>query len=133
TEPPPDPPWVLGMWGASCWYCRKGLRILVPMAQEIGVPFVALHTPEFPDDEAEGFPERVLEEIGLPIGDARRLPPPGRPRLDRAGDDALLAHLPRGRSGSPHDLRARRIRRRSRLDARPLPRRRGGGAARRRP
>lgn len=68
TVPPPPPPWVVGMWGASCWYCKKGLRDLVPIAAEIGVPFVALHVPEFPEDEAPGFPERVLEELGLPLG-----------------------------------------------------------------
>jgi len=68
TDPPPDPPWLVGMWGASCWYCKKGLQVLVPLAREMGVPFVALHVPEFPDDEAPGFPERVLEELGLPIG-----------------------------------------------------------------
>ncbi len=68
TPPPPEPPWLVGMWGASCWYCKKGLQVLVPMAQEFGIPFVALHTPEFPDDEQPGFPERVLEELGLPIG-----------------------------------------------------------------
>ena len=68
TAPPPDPPWLVGMWGASCWYCKKGLQVLVPLAAELGVPFVALHTPEFPEDEQPGFPERVLEEIGLPIG-----------------------------------------------------------------
>lgn len=68
TELPPDPPWVIGMWGASCWYCKKGLQLLVPMAKELGLPFIALHSPEFPHDEDEGYPERVLEELGLPIG-----------------------------------------------------------------
>ncbi|WP_373047909.1 TlpA family protein disulfide reductase [Vulgatibacter sp.] len=68
TELPPDPPWLIGMWGASCWYCKKGLQDLVPLAAEAGVPFVALHVPEFPDDEEPGYPERVLEELGLPIG-----------------------------------------------------------------
>jgi hypothetical protein len=68
TAPPPDPPWVIGLWGASCFYCRKGLADLVPRAARAGVPFVALHVPEFPDDEAPGAPERTLAELGLPVG-----------------------------------------------------------------
>lgn len=68
TPLPPDPPWLIAMWGASCWYCKKGLVGLAPVCRELGLPLVAFHVPEFPDDEVEGFPERVLEELGLPIG-----------------------------------------------------------------
>lgn len=68
TAPPPAPPWVVGMWSAGCHYCRKGLADLVPLAEGAGVPFVALHVPEFPDDEAPGVPERALDELGLPVG-----------------------------------------------------------------
>src|SRR5690606_13401020 len=67
-EPPPEPPWLLALWGASCWYCKKGLQALAPAARALGIPLVALHVPEFPADEAPGYPERVLEELGLPIG-----------------------------------------------------------------
>lgn len=68
TEPPPEPPWLIALWGASCWYCKKGLQALAPAARALGIPLVALHVPEFPVDEAPGYPERVLEELGLPIG-----------------------------------------------------------------
>lgn len=65
---PPEPPWLIGMWSAACYYCKKGLQDLVPLAGELGLPFVALHVPEFPDDEAPGAPEKTLEAIGLPLG-----------------------------------------------------------------
>ena len=68
TGPPPEPPWLIGVWSASCWYCRRALQLLVPLAAEVGLPFVALHAPEFPDDEEPEFPEQVLRELGLPIG-----------------------------------------------------------------
>jgi thiol-disulfide isomerase/thioredoxin len=67
TVPPPEPPWVVGMWSASCHYCKKGLGDLVPLAEAHGVPFVALHVPEFPDEGAPGVPERTLAELGLPL------------------------------------------------------------------
>lgn len=56
------------MWGATCWYCKKGLVGLAPVARRLDIPLVALHVPEFPADEAEGHPERVLDELGLPHG-----------------------------------------------------------------
>ena len=68
TPLPPGPPWVIGLWGASCFYCRQGLADLVPLAEREGVPFVALHVPEFPDDERPGAPEGTLAELGLPVG-----------------------------------------------------------------
>lgn len=34
------------------------------------MPLVGLHVPEFPVDEEPGFPERVLEELGVPVGTA---------------------------------------------------------------
>jgi hypothetical protein len=70
TAPPPEPPWLVGLWGASCFYCKKGLTDLVPLAARHRVPFVALHVPEFPHDADPGAPERALEEIGLPVGSA---------------------------------------------------------------
>lgn len=68
TDPPPDPPWLVAMWGATCWYCKKGLVGLAPVARSLGLPLVALHVPEFPEDTAEGFPEQVLADLGLPVG-----------------------------------------------------------------
>lgn len=70
TAPPPDGPWVVGLWGASCYYCKKGLVDLVPLAAKHGVPFVALHVPEHPDDERPGAPEATLAGLSLPIGKA---------------------------------------------------------------
>ncbi|MFO7155223.1 MAG: hypothetical protein DIU72_001215 [Pseudomonadota bacterium] len=68
TDRPPEPPWLVAMWGATCWYCKKGLVGLAPVARRLDIPLVALHVPEFPADEAEGHPERVLDELGLPHG-----------------------------------------------------------------
>ncbi len=68
TALPPEPPWLVGMWGASCYYCRKGLADLLPLAERTGVPFVALHVPEFPDDEASGAPEGALAALGFAVG-----------------------------------------------------------------
>src|SRR5690606_15866577 len=62
--------WLIALWGATCWYCKKGLQGLAPVARELGMPLVGLHVPEFPVDEEPGFPERVLEELGVPVGTA---------------------------------------------------------------
>lgn len=70
TALPPNPPWLVALWGASCWYCKKGLAGVAPLARELGLPLVALHVPEFPEDEVAGAPEEVLSELGLPIGTA---------------------------------------------------------------
>src|SRR6476659_3501224 len=66
TPPPPDGPWLVGLWSAACFYCKKGLTDLVPMAERHGVPFVALHVPEFPADGEPGAPEATLEGLGMP-------------------------------------------------------------------